>query len=446
MWSIINKSDYNKFLEQYPHLILFEEELRLYENSAVIFVPRYFHKSFKSNYISFNEDNNWKAQYFDWMTFNGELYLPQQKIVDPIINRIETDSKLGIVKARPGAGKTVMGIYIAVKSKRRTLIIIDNSNLLKQWTETILNFTNLKEENIGIIQGSTFNVTEKTPIVICMVQTLVSKIKKDIKPFYIKIRDAGFDLVLADECHKSTTGPKYATASLLLNTKNIIGLSATPFVQSLHKLMLENTIGETISEDKNYELIPKIYFVKYDSGLTKQYGKRISMSTDFIKQRAMFNKAITNSTEYLQVITSLTKTLISNNHKIIIIAFTREQVDTISNTLDVNGVPNRQFFSQKRKIDKENDKVVVATYSFASHGFDMKQLSGIIIATPLSGMKSLIQCTGRILRSDDTKNQQPVVYDLIDIGFNGIFVRDIPRKRAIFRKEFENCELIEMGM
>ena len=72
-----------------------------------------------------------------------------------------------------------------------------------------------------------------------------SYIEKDIKSFYLKMRDLGIDLVLADECHKSTVGPKYATSALLLNTKNIIGLSATPFVESLHKLMLENTIGKT---------------------------------------------------------------------------------------------------------------------------------------------------------------------------------------------------------
>ena len=446
MWSTIDKVDFEKFLELYPQLFIFEKELQLYSNDTTIFLPRYFYNSFnKANqYITFYEDSEWKPQTFDWMTFNGELYENQIKLIGPVLDRINSERNVGVIKARPGAGKTVIGVYLAVKTQKRTLIIIDNSNLLEQWKDSILKFTNLEEENIGHIQGKIFHVTDKTPIVICMVQTLVSKIKRNTKQFYLKIRDAGFDLVLFDECHKSSTGPKYATAALLLNTKNIIGLSATPFVQSLHKLMLENTIGETIVEDKQYELIPKIFFVKYDSGLTESYGRRISYSRDFIRQRAMFNKAIVKSDVYFQVIFELTKTLVADGHRIIIIAFTKEQVTQISNCLTTNGIQNRQFYSQKREIDKENDVVLVATYAYASHGLDVPGLSAIIIASPLSGKKSLIQCTGRILRSDDNK-KSPVVYDLIEREFNGLFLRDIPTKKKIFKEEF-GCETKEIEM
>ena len=446
MWSTVNNNEMQKFLELYPQLFIFEKEIVLYSNETITFLPRYFYKSFdKANqYITFSTDSNWKPRIFDWITFTGELYEKQIKLIGPVLDRINSDSKIGIIKARPGAGKTVIGIYLAIKTQKRTLIVIDNSNLLQQWKESILNFTNLKEENIGHIQGNVFNVTEETPIVICMVQTLVSKIKKDITSFYLKIRDAGFDLVLFDECHKSSTGPKYATAALLLNTKNIIGLSATPFVQSLHKLMLENTIGKTIVEDKEYELIPKVFFVKYDSGLTEKYGKRISYSRDFIKQRAMFNKVIVKSETYFQVIFELTKTLVADGHRIIIISFTKNQVQQISDCLTTNGIENRQFYSQKREIDKKHDKVLVATYAYASHGLDVPGLSGIIIASPLSGKKSLIQCTGRILRSDDDK-RPPVVYDLIERQFNGMFLRDIPTKEKIFKEEF-GCETKEIEM
>lgn len=445
MWSTINKIDFGKFLELYPTLIYFQEEIALYSNETSIFLPRYFYKTFKTEqYITFVEDSKWKPQTFDWVVFNGKLYDNQIKLIEPILDRINSNSKVGVIKARPGAGKTVVGIYLAVKTQKRTLIIIDNSNLLQQWKESILQFTNLKEENIGHIQGNIFNVTNKTPIVICMVQTLVSKIKRNIKQIYLKIRDAGFDLVLFDECHKSSTGPKYATAALLLNTKNIIGLSATPFVQSLHKLMLENTIGKTIVEDKKYDLIPKIFFVKYDSELTKSYGSRIIYSNDFIRQRAMFNKAIVKSDTYFQVIFELTKTLVADGHRVIIMAFTKNQVQQISNCLTTNNIQNRQFYSQEREIDKEHDIVLVATYSFASHGFDFIPLSALILATPLSGKKSLIQCAGRILRSNKNK-KSPVVYDMIENGFSGLFLRDIPTKKKIFKEEF-NCETEEIEM
>ena len=444
MWSITDTVGFKTLLTKYPKLWPYINDIVLYQSENKIFLPRHFAKYYKSTDIQFIHDNAWNAQTPKPFKFVGKLHDLQLSLITPIIDLINSDDILGIMKARPGAGKTVMGIYLAVQTQKRTLVIVDNSNLIKQWRESILKFTDLSEDNIGLIQGQTFHANENTPIILCMVQTLISKVKRDIKNFYVKIRELGIDLVLADECHKTTTGPKYAKASLFLNTKNILGLSATPFLDELHKLMMDNTIGSIIVEDKQYELIPKVFFVKYDSGLSKAYSHRIAYGSDLIRQRAMYNKIIIKSSEYFRIIYDLVKSLLKEKHRVIIIAFTIDQVKKISSTLTANNIHNTQFYSQKRSLDKVHDKVIIATYQFASHGFDMKRLSSIILASPLSGKKSLIQCIGRILRDDDTKNQ-PVVYDLIDVGFNNMFLRDIPKKRNILKGEF-NCEMKEIQM
>ena len=445
MWSITNETGFKNLLKKYYKLWPYIDDIVLHQSQNQIFLPRYLAENYPSENVNMVKDNTWKPQVSKQFKFIGKLHDSQTTLMTPILKLINSqEDQLGILKGRPGSGKTVMGIYLAAQTQKPTLVIVDNSNLIKQWQESVLKFTDLNENNIGLIQGKTFYANKDTPIILCMVQTLISKVKRDINNFYSKIQNLGIDLVLADECHKTTTGPKYAKASLFLNTKNILGLSATPFLDELHKLMMDNTIGPIIAEDKQYEFVPKVFFVKYDSGLSRAYSKRIAYGSDLIKQRAMYNKIIIESPEYFRIICDLVKSLLKENHRVIIIAFTTNQVRQISETLTTNDIENTQFYSQKRSLDKMHDKVIIATYQFASHGFDMKRLSSIILASPLSGKKSLIQCIGRILRDDKDKNQ-PVVYDLIDTGFNGMFLRDIPKKRNILKNEF-NCEVKEIQM
>ena len=54
--------------------------------------------------------------------------------------------------------KTVLSVYIATQLKIKTLIIVDNQNLMKQWIQSFLDFTNLKVEDIGIIRRTAFGV------------------------------------------------------------------------------------------------------------------------------------------------------------------------------------------------------------------------------------------------------------------------------------------------
>jgi superfamily II DNA or RNA helicase len=262
--------------------------------------------------------------------------------------------------------------------------------------------------------------------------------------FYTRIRDCGFDLVFFDECHKTTCGPKYATASLFLNTWNVYGLSATPFADNLHKIMMHCTIGNIVAVDDQYELVPKINFVQFDSGLHQQFCKFVYQAGDMLRQRSRYISKLTKSAKYKQIMVDLVRGMLTDGHRIIIIVFTVDLVKSISQWLDEVGIENRQFYSKKIEIDKENDKVVVATYGYAGAGFDMKQLSGAILGTPLSGKKSLIQVIGRILRSFHGK-VDPVVYDLIEEQFGGMFMKDLPRKIGILKNEF-NCEFNHIKM
>ena len=130
-----------------------------------------------------------------------------------------------------------------------------------------------------------------------------------------------------------------------------------------------------------------------------------------------------------------------NKNKIIIMCMTQIQLEFICTFLENKGLRPTKLYSKKHEIDKTKDDIIVATYKYASHAFDYKELNRLILAVPLSGKKSLIQTIGRVVRTAPNKTDA-IVYDLIDIdpGFRKLFVNGINVKVNILNSEFDNCK------
>jgi len=436
VWSIIPKEDFENFTNKYSNKFVdMENQFILTENEKYYFLPRYFYYNFPFPSLVLTKDKSFTSQSID-IEFTSELREEQKTLIERVKQLYETNGNLrGIIKARPGFGKTVCSAYIACLLKQKTLIVLDNSKLAEQWKEAFIKFTNIDESDIGIIKGSKFNAK---PITITMVQTLTSKIKTKNSDFYKNIRDEGFGLVIFDETHKTSSAPKFATSSLLLNSENIIGLSATPFGDDLHQLFMDNIIGNIIYESSNYDLKPKVNFVYYKSGMAKSHYSRLAGTSDYIKQISFYNSIIHNSEKYLSVIGELIKKTIDSERKGIVIVQTIKQLETIIEYLNSINIRATPLMSEKQDIDKEKDNIIVATYKMASHGFDFAELSCLILATPLKGRVSLIQTIGRILRLTLNK-KQPLVFDLIDCDFSNIFTKNVNGKKRILETEFGDC-------
>jgi len=371
--------------------------------------------------------------------FTGVLRTNQVPIVETIFKHLSMNNHVnGIIRARPGIGKTVVAIYVAAQMGVKTCVIVDNTSLLEQWIKAIFDFTTLTENDIGIVKQK-LTVTNK-PVTIAMCQSLLSKIKGNIQSAFEFIDESQFGLVFYDEVHSTSSSEKFAKVSLLFRTKNILGLSATPFQTGSAEILMKNTIGEVIYETNEYDLKPRYYMVYYDSDLGQRdggkYSRRLLRVNDYIKRKALYNKLIVESEVYLNLIGNYTKNLLKNEHRTIIICFTKKQVTSISERLTQFGVVNRRYYGEEQEIDKENDKVLVVTYSFCGKGFDMKSLSALIYATPLAGKKSLIQTCGRILRDYEGK-RQPVVIDLVDMSFPFMSLKEVKKKTKIISDEFQ---------
>lgn len=433
MWTYLKENDLQNFLNENPELSEYIESICLLKTKNELFLPRLMYKNYNSKYLHYHEgkkDINPEGVKFK---FNGELRDKQKPITGEVLERFHNENCInGIIKLPPGFGKTVLSIYLAYKIGLKTCIIVDNSDLMKQWIKEIIKFTNLTEDDIGIIKQKLF-VTDK-PITIAMSQSLLSKLRNNFHKTFHSFDDSKFGLIIYDEVHRTSASQEFAKVSVIIRSKNIIGLSATPFQTGVAEVLMKNTIGPVIYESAEYDKTPTYYLYYYKSGLNQKY-KYINRINDFIKQRGAYNRILPKSENYLNTVVYFTRKLKEKGYIISVLCMTKDQINTISEALSNNGIDHRRYYGDEREIDKENDQVLVMTYKFAGTGFDMKSLSAMILACPLSGKKSLIQSIGRILRNDDGKND-PVVIDLIDKSFSFIFTKEIKRKISILKNEF----------
>jgi len=438
MWTVIEKNDLPEF-EEYYHLDKYpEKEYILYENAKHIFLPRKFIINYPYEKLKYLTDNKFLPQTIDNIEFIGTLRDHQQPIIDSFIELYKSKGQInGVLNAHPGAGKTLLSVYLACYLKKKTLIVVDNEKLKSQFIETIVKFTNLTENDIGFIQGSHFDSDKK--ITITLVQTLLSKLKKNLIEFYKKIRKCGFDFIIYDEVHKTSSSSKYAKSTLLINSPNIIGLSATPYVRDMHAILLFNTIGNIAVTSKNYELVPKVFFITYDSCLDNKKKYRASFMKDYIKLQAFYNSIIFDNPNYLNIVGKLANKCKEAKHTTIVLVSNIKQIEHILNHLTSMGIEAKAIYSKQKQIDKSVDKLLIGTFKFCSHGFDFPELSALILASPYKGKISLIQSIGRILRTASSK-KQPVIFDLMDIQFPSLFSNNINNKMNIFKEEFGECE------
>ena len=368
MWTYIKKDKFDEYISSQSKLQDAPNELILHETEDAYFLPRLFATNYPSQHLEIftGKQEVYEPVLVNSIRFKGELRDEQVPIINRLIDIYNRDGFVnGIVKARPGLGKTVLSVYLACQLKMKTLIIVDNQNLMKQWIKAFLEFTNLTEEHIGIIQQKHFGIDR--PIIIAMAQTLVSKVK-DIKNSFKTIDAGKIGLVMYDEVHATSSASVFSKISLLFRTRNILGLSATPFHIQVAEILMKNTIGEIIYETKQYDLTPEYRLIYYKSDIDNKKVYVLTKLTDYLQRKAMYNKLIVSSQKYLNLIIDQTRKARTDGHRIIIICFTKIQVTTISDLLTANGLTNKKFYGDEKDIEYD-ENILVATYSFCGKGW-----------------------------------------------------------------------------
>lgn len=370
-----------------------------------------------------------------------------------IINSYLTSTRNGLICVPCGKGKTFMALNIASQIKKKFLIVVDKEFLMNQWKNEMNNvMPNLK---IGILQadkrevGSVssqrdFGLAElkelakknglkvsgsKTELIerfknanidtkstetidydctICMIQSLC--IQSFPENFF---NDYGFTIF--DECHH-LGAQHFSKALFKIQTKKMLGLSATPIrVDGLTKVF-EMFLGKPIYWEKTREPDPTV--IVKSVNITCQDPDYLRIPYDY-KKDVIIARLITYIVECeernREIVRWIEHLAVDDNRKILVLSARISHLQAIDKLLDKNISRSYYIGGMKEEIRETGaaeSKVLLASYSMASEAMNIKSLNAVILATPRSNVE---QSTGRILRTRVSERVvQPLIIDIVD--------------------------------
>lgn len=153
------------------------------------------------------------------------LYPYQRKAV-----RVLLEKGRGLLVSAPRTGKTVMATGVILKKQVKTLVLVHQEDLIKQFLKTLRNplFTNIadREEELErelVSWCKTYEDFAKTPIAFATYQTFLSKKGRKLLK---KVVDLGWGIVFIDEVHRANAG-EYSKVVNSFKCKHRYGMTAT---------------------------------------------------------------------------------------------------------------------------------------------------------------------------------------------------------------------------
>jgi len=353
--------------------------------------------------------------------FKGELRDYQLPIVDTYMKAAEEKGG-GLLELHTGAGKTVCGLRIISKIKRKTLIIVHKEFLLRQWVERIEQF--LPTAKVGRIQGSIIDIEGKD-IVIGMLQSLSMK-NYDIKLF------SDFGLTIVDEVHHISS-EVFSRALFKIVTRYTLGLSATltrkDGLTKVIKMFLGDVVFSKKRKGENKVLVKAIEYISGDGEFDNEvlnWRGQVNY-TSMIKKLCEYNRR----SEFLLHVLEDTIKKGNVEDQIMILGHNKNLLRYLHDAIKHRNIATVGYYvggmkEQDLKIS-EGKKVIIGTYAMAEEGLDIKTLTTLLMATPKVNVN---QAVGRILRK---KDHEAVVIDIVDV--HSIFQRHWTKRLSFYKKQ-----------
>lgn len=253
---------------------------------------------------------------------------------------------------------------IAIKAceilKQKTLIIVPNDILNEQFIGSIVEFSNLEKEDIGLLQGSDLDHILKQghfdkDIVIAKIQSLYSQFKKytieSLRELY-KV----FGLVIYDEAHVGTASDGYSLTVNMFKTNNIISMTATPFRNGINDFIFQNMTGGILYESTHQNLVPDIMMHCFQTVLsTSEIQKLQYFMGDYTMFMTVLNSILFNKDEYFDWIAQWVQYRYHEGHSIAVLFSTNAMVGKLHDKLVALGLPAGKITG---KTDKKGKKVI----------------------------------------------------------------------------------------
>ncbi len=332
----------------------------------------------------------------------------------------------GILKAYPGFGKTVVAIKYFTDLNLKALIVVHKEILAQQWKNELLKFTNLNEDEILILFGSSKlkQLTPNTKVIIASIQTLSSLAKKSLlpteNPAFKKILEFSPGITIVDEVHKTIGSNEFSKASMFFVSKKILGLSATPRKQH-PKLtnILKYYFDRYIIEPAGSPISITCKIFKFENAIPDKTYKYITYGNKFnyIRYYKMLYK---KDSKFEQLFKNTIKALLGRKRNLLILNHLIKNLEIIRNWLLDIGVSKDQIGFLTASIKEYSKPIILSTYQMMTDALSINHLDTLIYSTPFSGNSvTLEQSKGRITRHKNYTNT-PLIVDFFDCKYKQI--------------------------
>ena len=366
--------------------------------------------------------------------FTGKPFDYQEHIIENFIHVGAADSIThrksgeGLVCVPCGKGKTFMALAIAARLGGRFLIVVDKEFFLEQWRAEINRF--FPGLRIGVLQGDRCETDMASyDCTICMIQTLVQR------PFPADFaRD--YSLAIFDECHH--LGAQNFSQSLLkIQTKHMLGLSATPEREDKLERVFYWHIGPAVYQEKTRETDDTVTVrtIHYRTKDTSYSEEPRDWRGEVVMARLLGQ--VVEHEERTQMIVWVIKEIIAAEpgRCILVLGERKNMLERIEQLLTgAVGITVGYYIGGMKAADRDRTateaNVILATYSMSSEGMSIARLNAVILGSP---RKKVEQSVGRILRervADRTIGR--LIVDVVDQ--HGLY-QGQARKRATFYRE-----------
>lgn len=313
--------------------------------------------------------------------FTGKLREEQTKVDDEAVALLLKHHTCTL-SLPTGFGKTITSIHIAIRTKFKTLVLVNRVVLVDQWLEAI-------RQNTDASCSGVVPLKEKECSADFVVTNIVNLDKYDID--FMK----QFGLVIADEVHLLTS-PSFCMRFLMVQPRYLLGLSATPYRLD----NLTRVITLFFGEHKVVRNLHRRHLVrKIDSPFTPvvRYNAKNQVDwTDLITQQCTNQR---RNDFIAELILS-----IREGEGILVLCKRRDQVTYLQSK-----VPGSTILLGGDTTYDPNARVIFATISKGGVGFDNVNIDTLVLAT--DARDYYLQILGRCFRRPEVV---PVVYDIVD--------------------------------
>ncbi|HSG27419.1 MAG TPA: DEAD/DEAH box helicase family protein, partial [Candidatus Krumholzibacterium sp.] len=301
----------------------------------------------------------------------------------------------GVLALACGKGKTVVSIMAWCDLETPALIVVHTRDLMKQWKERILEFTSLKEEDIGIYQGQ--KEDWQKPVCIAMLKTLALRSREFSLPDGFQEH---FGVVIYDEVHNIGAPFFHDCASVGRGLR--WGLSATHEREDGLDALYKYHLGPVVYENLEQDIVPETYFVRLDTTIPFDIIPTLKDRTGELNL-AKLQTWLAGLPGRNADISKTIQNALNDDRKILCLSNRVEQIDLLTEQFGELASKIHGSVGKEREGALHRTDLVFATTSLAKEGLDRKDLDTAMLLLPVTRESMFRQILGRIQRSSKDK-------------------------------------------